>query len=182
MIPFIAAGFIAVILTPLLSGTYVSDKKFEKIIDEQDYNAHLIYQKTFSTRQMGTSLYGFSDFKYDEDGFPVPQKASGENNSINLSEFPPFPLKHLMNFFQDVNNGEEISDYGSTGTMAEKLSLFILLLFIIPCFIIKGQKNMQSIEFSGIKNISGKHRFAGINRNLSHGFYGKNPSRIRKDA
>ncbi|MDR0323925.1 MAG: hypothetical protein LBI12_05730 [Treponema sp.] len=185
MLPFAAAAVFTVFFSPLRQASFFSEKKFNAIINEQEYYAHLINQITFSTRQLGTSLNDFPEYIYDKDGLPVPNPDKNQANDsiVMLSEFPSFPLKKMMDFFNELNNGGKTGNYVSTGGIRENLTLFILLLFIIPYFIIKRKKNnMQNINIYGMKNVSGKHRFFSINRNISHIITSKNNARIRKDA
>ncbi|MCL1958030.1 MAG: hypothetical protein FWF68_00360 [Spirochaetes bacterium] len=182
MMPFAAAVFCAMFFSPFMSGSYVSNGQFDTIINEQDYYAHLIYQASFSTRQLGTSVYDFPDFIYDNDGLPSINKMSDIRELINLDDFPPFPLKNLMDFFNEVNRGGKTSDVESTSGFTEKLSLLILLLFILPCLIIKRKDSYkEKAKFSGNKNNAGIKRFTGFNRNKSN-VYKKDELRIRKDA
>jgi hypothetical protein len=184
MMPFAAAAFVSVLFFPYISGSYISNGQFDTIIDEQDYYAHLMYQASFSTMQLGTSILDFPDFLYDEDGLPSVRKISGISELINIKDFPPFPLKNLMAFFNEVNMGGRISGEGSgnTGGFNEKLSLSLLLLFILPGLIIKRKdSNKVKVNISGIKNNTGKNPFLGFNRNKSN-VYKKDELRIRKDA
>jgi len=181
MMPFAAAVLIVMFLSPYISDSYFSGGQFDTIIDEQDYYAHLIYQASFSTMQLGTSNYNYPDFTYDEEGLPLVKKTY-DSKVIDLEDYPQFPLKNLMAFFNDVNKGGKTSNRENTGGFTEKLSLLILLIFIIPCLIIKrNDKYKGKVSFSGIKNNTGKKRFIGFNRNKSN-VYKKDNLRIRKDA
>jgi len=182
MMPFAAAAFIALLFSPYIAGSYISGGQFDTMIDEQDYYAHLIYQASFSTRQLGTSILDFPDFFLDEDGLPSVKKISGISGVIDLEDFPPFPLKNLMDFFNEANRGGRTSERGSTGGFIEKLSLSLLLLFILPGLIIKRKDGYKGkVSFSGIKNNAGKTRFTGFNRKKSN-VYKKDELRVRKDA
>jgi hypothetical protein len=182
MLPLSAAAFLAVFFTPYVSSPYVSDRKFDAIIDEQDYYAHLIYQATFSTRQLGTSFADFSDYIYGEDGLLSPDGFSGKNPVEILDDFPPFPLKNLMAFFIDVNNGKRTNNSGGTGGLTEKLPLLVLLLFIFPLFFVNRKDSYaQKSDLSCFKKPGEKKRLV-INRNNSYVYSGKNTLRVRKDA
>jgi hypothetical protein len=181
MMPFAAATFIAMFLSPFISGSYVSGGEFNTIIDEHDYYAHLIYQTSFSTRQLGTSIYDFPDFTYDEDGLPSISKISDLSEVINLDDFPTFPLKNLMDFFNEVNKGEKTNDGENTGGFTEKLTLLILSLFILPCLIKRKDGYEGKANFGGIKNNAGRKRFMGFIRNKPN-VYKKDELRVRKDA
>jgi len=187
LLPFSAAVLFVVFSMPYIGGAYVSDRKFDTIIYEQDYYAHLIYQTTFSKRQLGTSFTSYSDYFYAEDGLPSLNDSQDIYQDIVMGDFPPFPLKDLMAFFLDVNNGvnngERVNDTGSTGGIAEKLSLLVLLIFILPLFFVRRKNNtIQKDNLSYLNKLSGKKRFNVVNRNSSYVFSGKNTLQIRKDA
>jgi len=183
MLPFTAAAFLAVFFTPYMPGAYASDVKFDAIIDEQDYYSHLIYQATFSTRQLGTSFAAFPDYIYGEDGLPLPDGSNGKNPVEIIDDFPPFPLKNLMTFFVDVNDGNRTNNSGGTEGIKDKLSLLVLLLFIFPIFFVNRNNNYtQKNDLSCFKKPDGKKRLKAVNRNNSYVYSGKNTLRIRKDA
>ena len=185
LLPFSAAVLIAVFSTPYISGSYISDSKFDTIIYEQDYYAHLIYQTTFSTRQLGTSFASYSDYYYAEDGLPSQNNFNSQdiNPAAIIGDFPPFPLKNLMAFFIDVNNGERVNNTGSTPGIVENLSLLVLLIFILPLFFVKRKSNnMQKDNLSYLNKLGEKKRLNAVNRNSSYVFSGKNTLQIRKDA
>ena len=183
LLPFSAAVLIAVFSTPYVSGAYISDRKFDTIIYEQDYYAHLFYQTTFSTRQLGTSFASYSDYFYAEDGLPTQNNSQDIYPDIEIGDFPPFPLKNLMAFFIDVNNGERVNNTGSTPGIVENLSLLVLLIFILPLFLVKrNNNNMQKDNLSYLNKLNEKKRLKVVNRNSSYVFSGKNTLRIRKDA
>jgi hypothetical protein len=177
MLPFAAAAFIAVFSAPHMSGPLVSDEKFDNIIEEMDYYAHLTYQATFSTRQFGSPVAAYPDYNIENDGLPSQGKTDSVNFTFNKNDFPPFPLKNLMEFFKGVNDGGKA---GVSGTSASKpideIPLLVLLLFIIPGFFIRRRgDNTGEIDLSSLKKGSSKPRYA-------YGFGGKNQLRIRKDA
>jgi hypothetical protein len=180
MTPFAAAAFIAMFFSPFMSVSYVSGGQFDTVIDEHDYYAHLFYQASFSKRQLGTSNYDFPDFNYDEDGLPSIKKISDISEAISSYDFPAFPLKNLMDFFSEVNGRR--TNTGSTGGFIEKLSLLLLLLFILPGLIIKRRDIYKDkVNLTGIKCNIGKKRLLGFNRNKSN-VYKEDELRVRKDA
>jgi len=200
ILPFVIGAFITMFFTPYMSGTYDSSAKFDALVDEQDYIAHVTYQASFSTRQMGPSQMGtsqmgtsqmytsyssFPSFSFDADGLPSMNAASG-SQYVRLSDFPPFPLKYLMEFFNNVNNGSrmdaDISGRRKTGGIAERLSLLILLLFLFPGFIAGKTENVPKITLDSFKRFSGSLRSAGINWNINLLYNKKNQTRSRKDA
>ena len=181
MIPFFIFAFFAMFFTPYVSSAYISGEKFETIINEEDYNSHLLFQSTFSMRQLNTSFDIFPLYFYDEDGLPSPDGLINNNHAENYGEFPEFPLKNLMTFFNDVNNGARTRNTGNIERMTDILSLVVLLLFILPGIFIRTD-NVQNNNFSGIKKIDGKQRFISFIRNNSYVNSGKNKIRLRKDA
>jgi hypothetical protein len=194
MLPLAAAALIAVILTPHVSGGYVSDIKFDHIIDEQDYYAHLNYQASFSTRQLGGPGADYPGYVFDEDGLPSPDKRAGVVPSVNIDEYPPFPLRHLMDFFISVNTSEKIEGDANGGNVSRFLPVLVLLLLIISGFLINEKIKLSSKDsFTGLERISGKQRRENSrktlmykNKNTLHG-QGESSSpqlwwRFRKDA
>jgi hypothetical protein len=177
MLPFAAAAFVAVFSAPHMSGPLVSDEKFDNIVEEMDYYAHLTYQATFSTRQLGSPAAAYPDYILENDGLPSAGKADSVNFTFNKNDFPPFPLKNLMEFFKGVNSGGKAGGPGSSlPKPIDEMPLFVLLLFIIPGFFIRRMgENTPEIDFSSLKKISSKPRYAFV-------FGGKNQMRIRKDA
>jgi hypothetical protein len=184
MLPFTIAAFTVLFLAPRVSGAYVSAGGFDALIDEQDYYAHLDYQASFSVRQFGTSSDLYPDFFFDTDGLPSIGIGQSGSHTVKTSEFPPFPLKHLMDFFHDVNSGKRTdAGGGGYGRVTEMLSLLVLLIFVIPGLVIKeNNDNPAKINFDDIKKFSDKSRLKGINRNKTLLYNGRNQSRIRKDA
>jgi len=179
MLPFTAAAFFVMIISVYFSGDYMSDRKFETIIEEQDYYAHLAFQSGFSTRRLGERQdFSYSFYFFDEDGLPsVDGRSSGAEQAFNVNDFPAFPLRHLMDFFQSVNNGGK-SDGKDKSGLRELPVLAILLLFAIPLFI----KRYDTYSPKGsIKRFSFKPRINSA-RNSTLLYNGKNQSRILKDA
>ena len=184
MLPFTAAAFLIVLLTPYMSGAVISDSKFDALIDEGDYYAHLTYQAAFSMRQLGKSDAGYPSYILDEDGLPSPVMNSGAVPVIKIDEYPPFPLKHLMEFFNSVNASVKMDGAGNNdkGGIAGNLPLLLLLLFIFPGFFLNGKISFPSKDnFAGLKRFSGKLRRTDIRRKTLL-YKNKNNLRILKDA
>jgi hypothetical protein len=159
MLPLTAAAVAAIILTPRISGGYVSDTKFDHIIDEGDYYAHLNYQASFSLRQLGGPGADYPGYLFDEDGLPSPDKSAGPIPFVNIDEYPPFPLKHLMEFFVSVNTSEIVEGDVNSENVPRYLPVFVLLLLIIPGFFINEKiKSSSEGNFAGLERISGKQR------------------------
>jgi len=143
MLPFTAAAFVAAFLSVYISGAYASESKFESIIEEQDYYAHLAFQSGFSTRRLGEMQnFSYPIYFFDKDGLPSVDEASGAEQVFNADDFPAFPLRRLMDFFQSVNEGGKADGKNKTG-LKEIPVLAILLLFAIPLFIKRGDSYSQ---------------------------------------
>ena len=195
MLPFAAAVLITIIFTPFMSGSYISNNKFDSFVEEGDYHEHLAFQSSFSTRPIGSSA-GFradSDgFFFDTDGLPS-MKVTASNQSENLHEFPPFPvqLKELMDFFHNVNSGQRTNiGIDITGALvagrlfsikfAELMSLLVLLLFIGAGFIFKRiNDDSLHISFSNFKRIFHKFRMRYINWNKTLLYNGRSQKSLR---
>jgi hypothetical protein len=180
ILPFIIGAFFIMFFAPNMSGSYSTERKFDSFISEQDYYEHLTYQTSFSTRQLGTSSAAFPSFFYDTDGL-VSMNRMNVSQSLKISDYPGFPLKHLIEFFDNVNNGEIVNSGKSTGRIQENLSLLILLLFLFPGLFFR-KKNEHSDISDGVKKDSGKSRLIGINRNSKLLYNNSNMLRSRKDA
>jgi len=177
MLPFTAAAFAAMFFSPYISGAYASDRKFETMIEEQDYYAHLAFQSGFSTRRLGAeSDLSYPFYFFDEDGLPSIGEKTGAQEAFNADDFPAFPLRHLMDFFQSVNDGRK-DDGKNNGGLKGMPVLALLLLFAIPLFI-KRKDNYPSKN--NIKRFSVKPRINSARSSLLNN--GKNQSRILKDA
>jgi hypothetical protein len=180
ILPFVAGAFFIMFFAPNMSGSYNTGRKFDVSISEQDYYEHLTFQTSFSTRQLGTSSAAFPSFFVNTDGLVSMNKMS-VSQSIKISDYPGFPLKHLMEFFNNVNNGEIIDSGKSTGKIQENLSLLVLLLFLFPGFLFRRKSENAYGEVSeGLKKNSGKSRLSGINWNNKLLY--NNNNLLRKDA
>jgi hypothetical protein len=104
MLPFAIGALAVLIFTPFFPGANsVVDKKYEIMLNEQDYYEHITYQAEFSVRQMGSSVFAYYDYSSGSDGLPVISE-NQEIKKINLDDFPAFPLKHLIDFLNNVKN------------------------------------------------------------------------------
>ncbi|MCL2808703.1 MAG: hypothetical protein FWD24_01415 [Treponema sp.] len=166
MLPFIAAAVFVIFSAPYMSAAYDSAKRFDTIISEDDYHDHLYHQVSFSTRKIGRSgsYAAFPNFFIDTDGLPSMEIIAGANYNVNINNYPPFPLKQLMDFFIDINSGQKANAGIGSGGFIEKASLLVLLLFFIPYF------------------FTGKTRLAGINWNMKSLYNKRNQLRVQKDA
>ena len=77
--------------------------KHEFTLKEEDYYEHITYQAAFSIRQIGSEVSAYYSYTPDSDGLPSIYEPQ-EDIKINLSNFPAFPLKHLIDFLNNVNN------------------------------------------------------------------------------
>ena len=173
MLPFTAAAFFSMFLSPYISGDYVSDGKFDVVIEERDYHEHLAFQSGFSMRQLGSVPdLGYPSYIFDEDGLPSPEGKPVSEQTFNMDDFPAFPLRHLMDFFQGVNSA------GNAGGKGERNSreipvLAVLLLFAILLFIKRKGTYSPKSNIEGIKRFKVKPRIKSAR---------KYQSRILKDA
>jgi len=181
MLPFAAASFLTLLVTPFFSGNFVSGEKFDCIIEEQDYFAHLSFQASFSTRQLGSLNAGYPAYLTGEDGLPVVWEKYGGIPTVKFDEFPPFPLKNLMDFFKNVNSGGNAP--AGRETVTDFYSPFLLLFFIFLGFFFKRKNNLRSKNDIGIlKRFSLNLRWTDKNLKKVLLFDHKNNIRLRKDA
>jgi hypothetical protein len=164
ILPFVIGAFLTMFFTPYMSGSYDTGNKFDVIITEQDYHEHLAFQTSFSTRKLGESSAVYPAFFYDTDGL-VSMNKMNASQSVRLSDYPDFPLRRLMDFFNNVNEGNVVNSGKSTGRIGENLSLLVLLLFLLPGLFSRGKSGISggSDAFDGLKKNSGKSRLIGIN-------------------
>jgi|GEM_PF-1015962 len=169
MLPFTLAAFLTLFLSMYQTSSYISDVKFDNFVDEDEYYRHLEYQSSFSTRQFGSYNNAFPSFFFDTDGLPSIQATESYHQKdmihTDLKHFPPFPLKHLMDFFHTVNSGKKTNSSDvQPGSLSEKLVLLILILFVIPGFFIKHKKDFKlKVDFSGFRKIAQETHGTGIN-------------------
>ncbi|MDR0301669.1 MAG: hypothetical protein LBI04_05055 [Treponema sp.] len=188
MAPLAAAAFFVMLLTPLLPGTYSGGGKFNFLVEEQDYYAHLNYQASFSTQQLGRPGAAYPGYILGEDGLPAMDTKAAGIQKIKFDDYPPFPVKHLMDFFNSVNSGGKAAANVGRGRIWENLSLLILLLFILPGLLFNGKTIFGKIllpakgRSGGLKKITGMLRHTDINRKKVLLYNSKNTFRIRKDA
>jgi len=182
ILPFVAGAFIIMFFLPFMSGSHHTGRKFDIKLNEQDYYQHLTFQASFSTRQLSTSSAAFPAFFYDADGLVSMNKTS-VSQSIKMSDYPAFPLKHLMDFFNNVNNSNLVKSGKNTGGIKENMSLLVLLVFLFPGLLLgKTGDNPQGGAFDGIKTYLGKLRLTGINWNSKLMYNDRSHLRSRKDA
>jgi len=188
MTPFAAAAFFIILFSPYLTGNYTGGGKFDFIVEEQDYYDHLVFQASFSTRQLGGHDSSYPAYMSGEDGLPVADTKSSGSPKINFDDYPPFPVKHLMDFLKSVNSGGKASPNIGGGGISENLPLLILLLFILSGLLFNGKTVFGKIllpakgRFAGFKKFAGMFRRTGINRKKVLSYNDKNTFRIRKDA
>ena len=173
MLPFTVAAFAVVFITPNMPGNFISDGKLDhvNIIDEQDYYAHIIYQSSFSTRQMGISTASYPSYMFDNDGLPVPNTNNFSEPTVNKNDYPPFPLKHLMEFLVDVNDSGKVNKIGyNNHGIIGNMPLLILLLFVLPG-LFSGKKINNRIYFMPIGQLAALKRSSGALHGRKKAFY-----------
>jgi hypothetical protein len=182
ILPFVAGAFLIMFLMPYMPGSYYPGEGFDIIISEQDYYEHIAYQALFSTRQLSTSSAAFPSFSYDTDGL-VSMNKMNSNQPVKMSDFPDFPLKRLMEFFNNVNNGDIVNSGKSTVRKRENLSLLVLLVFLFPGLFLRGKSDgSRGGTFDDVKDNSEKLRLTGINWNNKLLYNDRSLLRSRKDA
>jgi len=185
ILPFAAAAVFVLIAAPYMTSSYDSEGKFDVTVGENDYHDHLNFQVFFSVRKIGSTSAFFPEFFYDADG--LPSITVSKTQSLNLNDFPPFPLKPLLDFFEDVNSGQRMSPSGGTGRISDKLLLLVLLPFLLPgLFARKKSSHSSEIKLKILNKTqgesSGKYRFKGINWNKKKMYNNSNYMSIQKDA
>jgi len=165
ILPFAAGAFLTIFIAPHMSGSYNSDRKFDHLVSEQDYLNHIAYQASFSRNQINTRYFNndFPSFYFDSEGLPA-VSAAASKQSVNFSDYPSFPIKHLMEFFGSVNSGKNTGASGDAfqetgandanfwGGLAENLSLLVLVVFLLPGLILRNyeyiitRKNLATVR------------------------------------
>ena len=182
ILPFAAGAVFTIFFMPFMSGSFDYNKKFDIFVTEQYYYEHIAYQVSFSTHQMGTFSAAFPDFYIDKDGLPS-MDIGKVTQSVRIGDYPPFPLRHLMEFFNNVNNGVKTDTTGGSAGVSQKWSLLVLLLFLFPgLIIVKNDENTDNVNYDGIKRFSTSSRQTGLNWNKSLLYNNKKISRSQKDA
>ena len=103
MLPFAIGALIALAFTPFFPDSHSIDQKFANIINEEDYLTHAKFQADFSTTRLGTNVSAYYDYTADNEGLPS-LSSTARTQSININDYPSFPLKHLIEFLNNVNN------------------------------------------------------------------------------
>jgi len=178
VLPFSLAAVFILFMSSNMTAFYESNKNFDNIITEKDYYDHIEYQEFFSYRRIDNSSSAFPDFHYGDDNLPSMSAAVIRN--INQNDYPSFPLKQLMDFFNDVNSKNKTDISGDSSALSVKLSFLVLLLYLIPVFFPK-RKNNQMPKIRTIR-ASGILRSKGINWNKKTLYNGRNNTSIQKDA
>jgi hypothetical protein len=192
MLPFVLAAFAAVFFAPLKPAVSSSGPGLfgGRIIDETDYYAHLSFQSTFSQRSLGGSGSVYPAYKMDEDGLLSLSPYSGPGKNDASLEFPPFPLKELMDFLTSYDSVKGAYKTGgnavfSNGVLTANVLLLLLALFIFPglFFNVKFLFPAKSC-FSGIGGIEGKGFRRGDKKRKKIVLFANNRNSllVRKDA
>jgi hypothetical protein len=152
MLPFAFAAFAAALFAPSMPRSVITNEKFEQIINEKEYYEHLAFQASFSARQLGKTDYGYPGYILDDDGLPSPDGVNNADFPLQYNEFPPFPLKDLLETLSGVNAGSGKNPKRGAGEGVENVSLLILPVFIIPGFFLKNRIFLsRTIRFSNVK-------------------------------
>jgi hypothetical protein len=182
MLPFAVAAFAAALFAPSMPNSVISSEKFDQLINEEEYYEHLAFQASFSARQLGKTGYGYPGYILDNDGLPSPDSKSKEDFPIQFDDFPPFPLKDLMEILSGVNAGIGKNPERGTGEGVENLSLLILPLFIVPGFFLKNKIFLSTTSrFLNVKK-SLKPARTDIDRKKALLYNKRNTLRFVKDA
>jgi len=182
MVPFAVTAFITLFFIPSISTSYVSGSRFAYTVSEQDYHEHLSFQSSFSMRRLGNHDTAFNVYKFGDDGLVTVDAAYSAKPVLNLQEFPPFPLQHLMDFFYNVNNSEVMNDTRNRVNVTDYLSLLVLLLLVIPGFFIKGKTGCRHKDIIDFKKIAGKRLRKDVFWRKKLPGNEKNIQNLRKDA
>jgi hypothetical protein len=180
MLPFAFAAFAAALLAPSMPGAAVSNEKFDHIVNEKEYYEHLVFQSSFSARQLGITDRDYPGYILDNDGLPSPDNVNNADTPLQFDDFPPFPLKDLMEILGGVGSGK-IPERGA-GESVDNLSLLILPLFIIPGFFLKNKIFLsQTSRFPNMKK-SEKPARTDIDRKKALLYNNRSNLRFLKDA
>ena len=181
IIPFAVFSIILLLFIPDMENKSKIESNILSGLSEIEYYEHIQYQETFSTRRLGTYSSAFFTYSYGEDGLPVQDEIS-KNQNIVKNDYPPFPLKEIVDFFS--NNNEEFSDnIKKQDFLEEEISIITLAVLIISSFFIRIKKNdFDKNRFTGKNKNKANIRFKGINRNKSLLYNSRNDMLIRKDA
>jgi len=193
MLPMTLAAFAVFFTAPSMPGVFMSDIKFDNFITEQDYYSHLAFQSSFSMRQLDLSNSYITSpperfhavkpsFFYDTDGLPS-LKITASSQTVNLHDYPPFPLNDLMEFFHNVNMNNKIDSGASHGIGDEKIPLSVLVFFMLFGLLIKTiNDNLQKRGFSKYKKMAYKVHKKGINLNKSPLYNIRNQKHLQNGA
>jgi hypothetical protein len=182
MLPFALAAATAALLAPSVPGDVISNDKFYQLIDEKEYYEHLEFQASFSARQLGRDDAGYPGYILDEDGLLSPDGGTKTVPAMQYDDFPPFPLKDLMETLSGVNAGNRKSLERGGGEGVENLPLLMLLVFIIPGFFFKNSIFFsRTNRFSNVKK-SEKLAWSDIDRKKALLYNKRNALRFLKDA
>jgi hypothetical protein len=182
MLPLAFAALAAALLAPSMPGAAVSNEKFDHVINEKEYFEHLAFQSSFSARQLGKTDYGYPGYILDNDGLPSPDSANNADFPLQFDDFPPFPLKDLMEILGGVSAGSGKIPGRGAGEGVENLSLLILPLFIVPGFFLKKKIFISlASRFPNVKK-SEKLAWTDIDRKKALLYNNRNNLRFVKDA
>ena len=159
MLPFVIAVLIAAFFSHQTGAGKLSANNFifsGKTITEAEYYDHLFFQSSFSQRSMDRDSLVYPAYSMGDDGLLSP--SSQEKNALNfkIGDFPPFPLKDLMNFIDYYSQSAPAGIAGRGSQVNKDRPLLILLVFLIPCLFIRKKTPFENNRLSALKGISGK--------------------------
>jgi hypothetical protein len=149
ILPFVIGAFLTIFFTPFMSEAISFDKRFDNLVSEEDYLDHIAYQASFSRNQINSNYINndFPSFFFDSEGLVAINPASSKQ-SVNYNDYPSFPIKHLMDFFSNVNSTESVETSGKStnfyGVLAENLSLLVLVVFLLPGLILRNYEYIMA--------------------------------------
>jgi hypothetical protein len=182
MLPFAIAAFAAALFAPSMPGAAISNEKFDQFINEEDYYEHMVFQASFSARQLGKTDYGYPGYILDNDGLPNPDSENKADFPLQFDEFPSFPLKDLIEIISGVNAGKGKIPERGAGESVENFSLLILPLFIISGFLLKNKIFLSPASRFPNMKINEKPARTDIDRKKALLYNNRNNLRFLKDA
>jgi hypothetical protein len=141
--PAVVLSVLASLFFPSLSSSlsgeapHVSDPGF--LISPAEYGEHLAFERSFSTRPLGSNSpeSGYFHYYLGEDGL-IAGARDEEPDGDREEETPSFPLENLMEFLLHCNNGAgRIVPVQSKDWIAAVLFLAVL----IPAFFLRPKKS-----------------------------------------
>ncbi|MCL2266145.1 MAG: hypothetical protein FWC17_00075 [Treponema sp.] len=203
LLPFAAAAVFAALASPFIPLNLRFDASINTVnqidftISEEDYYAHINRQVFFSVSKLGSSSSNeedgalFPSYFFDTDYLPSMRINAGVRNTVDVNDYPEFPLKNIIEYFSGLSPliNEEIAAPPSAGlaSFADLISLFVLLLFIMPVLFTGSRKHgTPKTGFDLEKKSALRGRAKGINWNTKSLYNDRSQkrdeNRVQKDA